>query len=164
MPVGSRCGHSCWAWGRGRPGPRAQPPRLPGHGRTRPALQRPPPEWQLGLPAAAAGFLGPGLPAGGGRRRAGAAAGTPRRPEQPRRGHGARTVSPRAGAGGLVPLPPPEPRAQRAEEETDPQRRQLQGARVRSGPRGAARPRGAAAAPRSLSFLLRELGQRGSCG
>lgn len=98
-PLSSRCGRSCRAWGRGWPGPRAQPPRLPGHGRARPALQRPPPERRPGLPAAAAGLPRPGLPAGSGRRRAGSAAGTPRRPEQPRRERGARTVRSPAGAG-----------------------------------------------------------------
>ncbi|XP_032112641.1 translation initiation factor IF-2-like isoform X1 [Sapajus apella] len=92
-PFGSRCGCSCQAWGHGRPRPRSQPPGVTGYGCARPALQRPPPEQQLGLPAAAAACLPrPGLPAGGGRRRAGPAAGTPRRPQQPRRECGARTV------------------------------------------------------------------------
>lgn len=99
VPLSSRCGRSCRAWGRGRPGPRAQPPRFPGHGRARPALQWSPPERRPGLPAAAAGLPRPGLPAGSGRRRAGSTAGTPRRPEQPRRERGARTVRSPAGAG-----------------------------------------------------------------
>lgn len=97
VPLSSRCGRSCRAWGRGRPGPWTQPPRLPGHGRARPALQRPPSERRPGLPAAAAGLPRPGLPAGSGRRRAGPAAGTPRLPEQPRRERGARTVRSRRG-------------------------------------------------------------------
>lgn len=105
-PLGSRCGSRCRVWGRGQPGPRAQPPHLSGHGRAWPAFQRPPAERRLGLPTAATGFPRPGLPAGGGRHRAGPAVGTPRRPEQPGRERGARTVrisaGGRAGAGYLT--------------------------------------------------------------
>lgn len=94
--VGSGGGRHCGSWGHTRDWGVGRS-LVSSHGGARPALQRPPSERQRGLPAAAAGLRGPGLPARSHRPRPGPAAGRPPCAQQPRRESSARTVRSRWG-------------------------------------------------------------------